>query len=187
MKIQQSLMGLGVLIIVIILLPTDKSNHYEHTKPHHPQEYMLQVAMWSYGEEGKLKNKVSADYWAYLPELNASKLTAPHLTVYKPDNTLWHIQAKEGKVIQPSVGQIQEVELRDNVTLQRPANDKVAPILLETSVIRYQPSIEYVETDKPITMTKPDLIISGVGMRAFLDKSIVELLHNVKTQYVTTQ
>lgn len=150
-----------------------------------PQEYMRQVSVWAFTETGDLKHYLSADYWAYLPSTQSSILTTPFLTIYKPDKTLWNIQAKKGNIQQPTLGHIDQVELSGTVILHRPATANVMPIKLETENLRYQPKIQYAETEHFITMTKPDLKITGVGMRAFLEKSSVELLHNVKTFYET--
>lgn len=150
----------------------------------HPQEYMKGIAMRAFTEEGTLKDELEAAYWAYLPEFSESKLTAPRLTVYKPDKSIWHIVAQEGTVHQPKLGAIEQVELRENVVVERPALPTLPPIKVETSLLRYQPKTEYAETDQYITLSKPDLKITGVGMRAFLDKNSVEILNDVKTYYV---
>lgn len=176
-----------MISVVWWVSPDTQSPRSVFQKVKHPQEYMTQVSMWSYTETGQLKNEMSANYWAYLPETKASQLNEPHLIVYKPDNTLWHIKSKKGRILQPTVGVIDEVELMEDVEIERPGSAKVMPLKLETSVIRYRPKTEYAETDQFITMTKPDLKITGTGMKAFLDKNFVELLHNVKTYYMATK
>ena len=127
----------------------------------HPQEYMTHFFVTVFSTEGHLKNKLSANYWAYQPETEGSTLTTPHLVIYKPD-------------------------LHDNVVINRPAKDTIAPLTLETHHLYYQPNKEYAETDQFVVMTKPGLKISGIGMRAFLDKGSVELLRDVKTYYTST-
>lgn len=173
------------VISVVWLIPSDKNRSVFQTVKH-PQEYMNNVSMWSYHFDGTLKHALHAQYWAYLPESKSSTLMSPHLTVYKPDQTIWHIDAKHGKILQPTMGSIDQVELYENVVVERPATRHAVPIKLETSELRYQPKTQYAETDKFITMSKPDLKITGIGMRAFLDRSFVELLQDVKTSYVAT-
>jgi LPS export ABC transporter protein LptC len=180
--------GLGLLITlgcIIWLGPFERSTEPLFRIHQQPEEYMSKVAVWSFTEEGSLENFLSADYWAYLPEIKASKLVLPHLTIYKPDNTLWNIDAKHARVKQPSLGTIEQIELLETVVLERPAAQMAAPIKVETQVIRYQPKKKYAETDQFITMTKPDLKITGVGMRAFLENGSVELLSDVKTSYLS--
>lgn len=172
-----------VLSLVFWLSPFEKTKEVNFHFANQPEEYMSEVVVWNFSETGNLKHHLSADYWAYLPETASSTLTTPKLIIYKPDHSIWKIDAKQGKVKQPNIGRIEQVELLGSVVMQRPATEKEVPIKVETSVIRYQPKNEYAETDQFITLTKPDLTISGTGMRAYLDKSFVELLHNVKTCY----
>ncbi len=187
MKAQVIIIIILVTCTLFLIIPNDKSQNYALTSPKHPQEYMSKVVMQGFTKEGALKNEVSTEYWAYLPENQSSELTAPHLIVHKPDQTVWHIQAKKGKITQPTVGTLNEIELFDEVSIKRPGNGReVMPLQLETSVLRYQPKTHFAETDQFITMTKPDLKITGVGMKAFLDKSYVEMLHDVKTYYDST-
>lgn len=188
MKIHIWLIVLGVVCFAWWCIPHEKSPSQAPNAwlDKYPQEYMKTIAVWSYTEKGMLDHHLSADYWAYVPELQSSQLSVPHLTVYKPDNTVWHIDAKHGIVKQPSLGSIEQVELSDTVVLKRPAAKNSAPITLETEVLRYQPKKEYAETDKSITLTKPDLKITGEGMRAHLDNNSVELLHNVKSHFVAS-
>lgn len=181
---------IAVAVIALIawwFTPQDKPTIANKTwLEKYPQEYMHDVAVWAFTEEGMLKHHLSAHYWAYTPDQHASQLSSPHLTVFKPDNTVWYIDAKFGHVKQPSLGSIDQVELSDTVVLKRPATFNLMPITLETEVLRYQPKKQYAETDKKIKLTKPDLTITGEGMRAYLDKNSVELLNNVKSNFMAS-
>jgi LPS export ABC transporter protein LptC len=173
-----------VLSLVFWLSPFEKAKDLSFHIASQPEEYMSEVLVWTFTEAGDLKHKLSAVYWAYRPETSSSTLTTPYLTVYRPDNTIWNINAKRGKVNQPNIGRVEQVELLENVVLERPETKTDMPIKIETEVIRYQPKQQYAETDQFLTLSKPDLKITGTGMRAFLDRSFVELLQNVKTYYV---
>lgn len=185
MKTNIILIMLVLTGILMLISPFDKKSHNYFRIDKKPQEYMTRVSVTTYTEEGQLKNELSAHYWAYLPELDTSNLTQPHLTVYKLDGTIWHIDAKEGACTQPTLGAIENIQLKNEVVLQRQASQNTYPIRLETSALNYQPKKQYAETDQFITMTKPGLTITGVGLRAFIEQGIVELLHNVKTLYTT--
>lgn len=148
-----------------------------------PQEYMANFFVTIFTEDGLIKNKLSGDYWAYQPKINGSTLTTPHLMVYKPDGSVWIIDAKHAFVKQPNIGTFDEITLKNNVIIHRPAMGTITPITLKTETLLYQPSKEYAESDQLVTLIKPDLTVSGIGMRAFLDKDSVELLHNVKAAY----
>ncbi len=184
MKVYYGIAAIIVFSLIFWFSPYEKTKDLSFPIASQPEEYMSEVKVWNYTEEGHLKHYISANYWAYIPETASSRLTAPHLIVYKPDQTIWKIDAERGNVKQPNIGRIDQVELLGGVVLERPSTQTEAPIKVETQVIRYQPKKQYAETDEFITLTKPDLKITGTGMRAFLDKSFVELLHNVKTSYV---
>ena len=151
-----------------------------------PQEYMTHVAVSMYTKEGNLKNELSAKYWAYMPETQKSHLNTPHLTIYKPDGTIWYIDSKFGQIKQPTLGILENILLHEQVVIKRPETLTAIPILLETEELQYQPKEQYAESQKFIKLTKPGLVITGTGMRAFLEQGTVELLRDVKTYYTTT-
>ncbi|HXH54721.1 MAG TPA: LPS export ABC transporter periplasmic protein LptC [Gammaproteobacteria bacterium] len=165
---------------------------YEHKPQNHtqakknPQEYMTQFFVTVFTTEGGVKNRLSANYWAYQPETEGSTLTTPHLVIYKPNGTLWTIDADRGFIKQAHIGTLDQIDLHNNVVINRPATGTFVPMTLETNELYYQPSKEYAETDQLVVMRKPGLKISGIGMRAFLDKGSVELLRDVKTYYTST-
>jgi LPS export ABC transporter protein LptC len=152
-----------------------------------PQEYMQAVFVTIFTEQGFLKDELSANNWAYLPEAQASTLVMPRLIVHKPDGTVWTIQARKGNITQPTLGTIEKITLQQEVILERPATETVVPIKLETDELHYQPQKQYATSDQFITMIRPNLKITGTGLRAFLDQSSVELLRDVKTYYTVTR
>ncbi len=151
-----------------------------------PQEYMKEIFVTIFTEQGLLKDELTANYWAYLPAAQISTLITPHLTVHRPDGTIWTINAKKGEIKQPTLGTIEQIALQQDVVLERPATKTAVAIKLETNELQYQPKKKYAESDQLITMTKPDLKITGIGLRAFLDQGLVELLRDVKTYYTLT-
>lgn len=185
MKINFILIILACIGIIFIVKHENTPLNERFRVDKKPQEYMTEVFITSYTEEGNLKHKMSADYWAYLPEIEQSTFTKPHLIVYRKDGTIWHIEAKSGKALQPRIGVVEQIELFEAVNLERKADHNVVPIHLQTSILRYLPKKEYAESEADVLMIKPGLQISGTGMRAFLEQSVVELLQNVKTTYIS--
>lgn len=175
-----ALFSIGLLFFVKSHDP--KPQHSTQAKKN-PQEYMTHFFVTVFTTEGHLKNKLSANYWAYQPETEGSTLTTPHLVIYKPDGSLWTIDAERGFIQQANIGTLDQIDLHNNVVISRPAAGTIVPMTLETHDLYYQPSKEYAETDQFVVITKPGLTISGIGMRAFLDKGSVELLRDVKTSY----
>lgn len=177
------------LLSVILLFFVKSHNHKPLNSTNsdkNPQEYMTHLFVTVFTEQGLLKNKLSAKHWAYQPEAEGSTLTTPHLVIYKPDGSLWTIDADRGFIKQPNIGTLDQINLQHHVVINRPATDAFIPVTLETEELSYQPSQEYAQSDQFVVMTKPGLKISGVGMRAFLNQGSVELLNDVKTYYTPT-
>lgn len=179
-----ALFSLGLLFFVKTQDQKPQNNTFAEKKP---QEYMTDFLVTIFTKEGGLENKLSAHYWAYQPEKAGSNITKPHLIIYKPDGSLWTIDANHGFIKQANIGKLDQIHLHSQVVIYRSATSAFVPLKLETDKLFYEPSKEYAETDQLVVMTKPGLKISGIGMRAFLDKSFVELLHDVKTSYISTR
>lgn len=154
---------------------------------HKPQEYMRHAFVTIFSESGSLKNELSAKYWAYLPDAELSILTLPHLSIYKPDGSIWLIDAKKGRVKQPTIGNIEQLELQDEVVIERPETKTTIPLKLETTELNYYPKKEFAESEQWVVMNKPGLKMTGVGLRAYLNQGSMELLRDVKTYYTVTR
>lgn len=185
MKTQILLITLAILGLIFLIKSDNSSSIDRFQISSKPQEYMNDVFVTTYTETGALKYQLTADDWAYRPETQSSFITTPHLTSYRPDGTRWTIDAKKGKTQQPTLGTIEQIELLENVVIQRPESPLSVPVKLETETLFYQLKKQCAESDAFITLTKPGLKITGVGLRALLEQSSVELLHNVKTYYTS--
>lgn len=152
-----------------------------------PEEYMHQVHLTLFTEEGSLKSTLSAQNWTYLSKLSVSTLTLPKLTVYKPDDTIWLISATSGVTTHETLGSIEEISLKDNVVLECPATKKAFPLKLETHELQYHPKQQYAHSEQWIQVTKPGITITGRGLRAFIAQNSLELLHDVKTHYIVAR
>ena len=186
-----NLILLGLAFLSFVLLFLVKSTEYiaDPLKAYlekKPQEYMTSAFVTIFTEDGMLKNELSAKYWAYLPAKKKSTFSTPHLTIYKPDGSLWHIDAQKGEALQPSIGTIEKIILQNEVVLNRPRSVSADPIQVNTEEVDYYPKRQYAENDKFVKMNKPGLTITGIGLRAFLENGAVELLNNVKTSYTVS-
>jgi len=187
-----NLLWLGLAVLSLMLLFLVKATDYSSASlkaflDKKPQEYMVNAFVTIFTEGGSLKNELSAKYWAYLPEKKKSTFNTPHLTIYKPDGTLWHIDAQKGEAIQPNIGTIEKVILQKKVVLERPGSSVADPIQVNTEEMDYYPKNQYAENQKFVQMNKPGLTITGVGLRAFLENGSVELLQDVKTFYTVNR
>lgn len=151
-----------------------------------PQEYMKNLAITHYNEQGAIKDKIYADYWAYVPEEKISNIEQPKIQINKPNKTVWFVVADRATAHQPNIGKVERIDLIRNVHLSRPKASAVEPVDVATQWVTYYPDNEFVTTDDFVTISKPGLDISGTGLNGYLDKSWLELLSNVSTTYTSS-
>jgi len=163
-----------------------KNSKLEPRNSDSPQEYMSEATLFKYTPSGLLKEQMAAESWTYYPIQQQSFLIKPHFIVYRRDNTVWEIDAERGSISQPTLASIDAIELMDEVKIERLKTSAVLPVVVKTDFIRYCPKLETLETDSDVTLNKPGLTVSGRGLRAFLDKGRMELLHDVKTSFETS-
>ena len=148
------------------------------------QEYMQNITVTHFTEEGKIKDQLQARYWAYIPAKQASVLQDPHLHLFKANGAEWVVRAKRGEAHHPTLEiKPSKLELTEDVIIERIANNNFTPVIMKTSQLFYFPDLELAETAEFVEMHKPGLIISGVGLKSDLQENIVTLLSKVTTQY----
>lgn len=148
-----------------------------------PQEYMQHAHIRVFNEQGFLKDELSVSNWAYRSEQSLSTLTAPFLTIHKPNGTIWTLRAKSGTITQPTLGDFEKIVLKETVVLERIQAHRTDPLKLETDELCYIPKEQSVTTEQRVTLNKPGLRMTGIGLRALLDQNTVTLLKDVKTEY----
>ncbi|HZP65660.1 MAG TPA: LPS export ABC transporter periplasmic protein LptC [Rudaea sp.] len=71
------------------------------------------------------------------------------------------------------------MRLEGHVVMHRQATTKVKPADIVTSDLTTWPKDKKMETAAPVTMTDPDSILSGTGMKSDLGLKVLELFANV--------
>lgn len=159
-----------------------------HMQPHKdqtkPQEYMSNLVVANFDETGHLKEKLQAEYWAFIPRSGSSILQMPHVTVYKENGNVWHLSALKALAWHPTMrDKITQIDMSDNVIIERTAENDAVPTKITTDELRYFPPKEMLSSDSLITMQQPGISISGVGMLGYLDKNWIELRDKISTVY----
>jgi LPS export ABC transporter protein LptC len=158
-------------------LPHDE----RHTKP---QEYMAKLTITNFNEVGKPKEKLQADYWAFVPNNGRSDLRKPYVTIYKANGDVWYLSAKTAMAFQPTLAdKITEIDLLDNVVIERSAENHATPTKITTESLQYFPKEEKVTSSDYISMLQPGIMVSGKGMLGYLDKNWIELHDDITTVY----
>lgn len=128
---------------------------------------------------GAIKRQLSARRQLHFHDTDSNELTDPHLVLYHPERTPWHIESERGWI--SGTGEV--VLLLGRVRAWRDDELGVRLIDIRTRDMRILPDTEYGETDKPVLIRSRGNETRGVGMRAYLQESRLELLSQVTTVY----
>lgn len=158
--------------------------HQKDERKTKPQEYMADLNIVNYDELGNPKQRLQADYWAFIPLNGRSDLEKPHVTIYKPNGDVWHLSANQALAWHPTMAdKIIQLDLIANVIIERTAENDGTPTKITTENMQYIPQDKILSSADYITMQQPGIIISGQGMLGYLDKNRIELHDNITTVY----
>jgi lipopolysaccharide export system protein LptC len=148
------------------------------TRLENPDFYMQNFTSTVMGPDGLADRTLKAKRLEHFPKTNEKELTEPYLVLYQTGAPAWHIRSESGW-ISPS-GDV--VVLRGRVHAWRVSGIGVKLVDIHTRDLRILPHTDYGETDKPVTIATADQRTVGLGMRAFLAESRVELMSQVRTK-----
>ncbi|PCI38677.1 MAG: LPS export ABC transporter periplasmic protein LptC [Thiotrichales bacterium] len=178
----------ALIVLIIFIAVLTATNSKPTTTTEAPQEYMLNVALLQFNTNGRMQRKLTAKKWSYFHSKQQSYLEQPKLTVYKDNGSIWHLHSDNSTAKQTSIAQKPEYFLlRNNVVMQRMAAINIMPVKFSTSEAYFYPETELLTSSKQVRMEKPGTVISGRGLRSYMNRQYAELLENVKTTYVRDQ
>lgn len=151
----------------------------QETGRHAPDYYVENFTSTTMDENGFPHRRVNADYMAHFPDTDTHELSRPYMVLYRESSPPWHVRSERGWV--SSSGDV--LLLLGKVHIWRNNSDGKRQMDIHTEDLRVLPDTNYGETDKLAIITTPGSESRGVGMRAFLDQSRVELLSQVHTRY----
>ncbi|MDQ2694112.1 MAG: LPS export ABC transporter periplasmic protein LptC, partial [Pseudomonadota bacterium] len=91
----------------------------------------------------------------------------------------WRIRAGEGWISPDN----RVVRLEQAVTFTRPAASGERPVVITTRNVVWRPKDDYAETAEPVRAETPGGVLTGVGMKAYLNTQQFELLSEVRGRY----
>jgi lipopolysaccharide export system protein LptC len=144
---------------------------------HAPDLTMEEFQVTTMGEDGNKLRRLSAAYMAHFSDTQTKELRRPHLVVYQDKAEPWHIASERGWVSADN----DVLMLLGKVDIWRDYEDGRREIHIETEDLRVLPHEEYADTELPVTISTPESLTRGTGMRAYLSESRVQLLSRVKT------
>jgi lipopolysaccharide export system protein LptC len=155
----------------------DQDGESKRFQGHAPDLTMEEFEVTTMGEDGRPLRRLSAAYMAHFTDTGTKELRRPHLVVYQKQAEPWHVASERGWV---SAGN-DVLMLLGKVDIWRDGPDGKREIHIETQDLRVLPREEYAETELPVSISTPESLTRGTGMRAYLGESRVQLLSKVKT------
>ena len=146
---------------------------------HIPDFYMKNFTAVTMDESGEPTRRLEATYMSHFPDTGTKEFADPYLVMYRGTENPWHIRAERGWV--SATGEV--MLMLGKVKIWRDAEDGSRRLTVETEDLRVLPSRDYGETDKPVVISTPTTKTTGVGMRAYLEKSRLDLLSQARTRY----
>ena len=146
---------------------------------HSPDFYMENFQSTVMGPDGRPQRRVEAEYMAHFPDTDTHEFQRPYMVMYRDLGPPWHVRSERGWV--SASGDV--MLLLGQVHIWRNDASGNKELDIKTEDMRVLPERDYGETDKPVVITTPTSQTHGVGMRAHLAESRLELLSNVRTHY----
>ncbi|WP_166360782.1 LPS export ABC transporter periplasmic protein LptC [Pseudomonas akapageensis] len=128
--------------------------------------------------DGKLQYEMTADKVEHLMASQVTLLTKPDLQMYRGTAYPWHVQSERGEVNPDGT----EVELIDSVRVAR-TDQKNRATIITSSRMTVFPQQEFAQTQQAVRIEGGGGWSTGVGMKAYLKDSKINLLSNVRGQY----
>ncbi len=155
----------------------EREDRIARLEGHAPDMTMEEFEVTAMGEDGNPLRRLSAAYMAHYIDTQTKELTHPHLVIYQDDAEPWHVASQRGWVSAND----DVLMLLGEVDIWRNNANGKREIHIETEDLRVVPDKEYADTELPATISTPESLTRGTGMRAYLGERRVQLLSDVKT------
>ena len=146
---------------------------------HVPDFYMENFETTTMGVDGTPKRNLKARYMAHFPDTDTHEFESPYMLLYREEGPPWHVQSERGWL--SSGGDV--MLLLGKVHIWRNNVSGTKELDVETEDLRVLPDSSYGETDQLVVITTPTSRTTGVGMKAYMAESRMELLNDVRTRF----
>lgn len=130
-------------------------------------------------KNGKIRFVMSAQKMQHYPDDDTTHLDNPRIISHAAEYPAMRMSALNGEI--SSKGE--EVILRNEVNIVRPAYSNKSEMTFNTSMLRILPNQDIVNTDQPVTMKDARLTLHAVGMELDHKAHTVKFLSQVKSTY----
>jgi lipopolysaccharide export system protein LptC len=168
-----AVLALGAQILVWIFMPHAPAPAF--VGPPRSDYTLSNFTIDALGDDGKLSFSVTGPRLTHKEEDSSVYVDTPDYLMVDNSGNLWKGKSdaawinKDGTIM----------KLQGHVEMHRQPSAKVKPADIVTANLTTWPKDKKMETAAAVTMTDPDSILSGVGMKSDLGLKVLELFANV--------
>ena len=144
-----------------------------------PDYWMEGVERTALDEAGAVASVLTAERLEHYPFDDATELVRPRLALYNGAPRPWFVVAEHAW----ASGDGEVVRLNGPVEIFRRADDGARTLEVATFDLRVLPKEKYAETAREATITGPQTVTTGIGMRVNFSVNRLELLGKVRTRH----
>jgi lipopolysaccharide export system protein LptC len=177
---------LSITLACMLLLSIGLIFQFSHTDSNnssnqatHPDTFIIQATYIHLDPTGHVQSKFSTPQVVHYAKNNRSEFSSPHIVIYDQERRPWVINAAHGQ----SLFGTQQIKLWGNVKVQHLTLQQQSDLTLLTSTLKYFPEQQLAQTDQPVTIIQPGMVVNSVGLKADLKSAAVQLLSNVRARY----
>ena len=145
---------------------------------HIPDFFIEDFTTTTMGPEGRPARRLTAEYMAHFPDSDTNEFQEPYVIIFRDAGEPWHVTGERGWT--SGAGDV--MLLLGEVRIWRNGESGERKVQIETRDLRVLPESDYGETEEPVIIRTPTSITRGIGLRAWLEQSRMELLADVHTR-----
>lgn len=130
-------------------------------------------------DAGLLKHTLNAENLYHYPERELSTLKRPRLVFYDDSRKAWEITAEQGMIHEID----RSVQLSGEVHIQYASLREGHDFEIHTDELYVWPDQRRAETGEPVRIEQQQGVTWSTGMRAELDRRVLNLLSDVRGRY----
>ncbi len=175
----------ALLILVVAVLTTwytrQTAPEREVLAPAHVPDYFLRhFTITRLDPDGEPQDRLSADYLVHFADDDTAELEQPEITLFQEDGPPWRIESATAHIDRPA----DQTWMRGNVIVQR-SGPTIEDTEMVTDHLLLHPEANTAETDARVTITRPSSRMTGIGMKADLNRDEIALLSEVRGEHVS--
>jgi lipopolysaccharide export system protein LptC len=144
-----------------------------------PELFMEEFTSLVTGPDGAPRYRLSGERMEQYQHDRSSQVQAPVMIIHRADGADWTVISEQGWVSPEG----DEVHLLGEVHMARPEAADHPAVDIHTRDVIVWPETRRADTDAHVAVRSPLYRVDGIGMRADLTTSIVELLHEADGTY----